>query len=116
MPTTRAQGRLNEQMEGTADVGTGGDTARGRGTREASAPRRGRAARGRARARTRRSPVPLEEEDTFYEDDEVEKIKTLHTKDGKLGFFSENGFIFVTNFIVDIGSQVSSRNYSVKGK
>ena len=59
--------------------------------------------------------------------------KTLHAKDGKvgppyeyahfyiheifqLGFFnSSKGFVYATNFIVDIQSQVHSEKYVIKG-
>ena len=35
---------------------------------------------------------------------------------GKLGFFANKGFIFATNFVVDITFQVYSEKYSIKGK
>ena len=52
----------------------------------------------------------------FLDDEEPDIGKTLHSKDGKLGFFANKGFIFATNFVVDIASQVYSEKYSVKGK
>ena len=42
--------------------------------------------------------------------------KTLHVKDGRLGFVTANGFISATNFNIDIESQVSSLHYSIKSE
>ena len=49
------------------------------------------------------------------DDDEPDIGKTLHAKDGKLGFVTNRGFVAATNFLVDIHSQVFSENYSIKG-
>ena len=39
------------------------------------------------------------EEDVFHDDKDPDTGKTLHVKDGKLGFFaSSKGFVFATNF------------------
>ena len=52
-----------------------------------------------------------------FVDDEPDTGKTLHAKDGKLGFFtSSKGFVYATNFLVDIVSHVHSKRYVLKGK
>ena len=55
------------------------------------------------------------EADFFEEDEEPDIGKTLHAKDGKLGFVTNKGFISATNFLVDIESQVHSETYAIKG-
>ena len=50
-----------------------------------------------------------------FDDEEPDIGKTLHAKDGKLGFVSSKGFVCATNFLVDIAAQVHSTNYSMKG-
>ena len=51
------------------------------------------------------------------EDQETEDMgKTLHMKDGMLGFLSNKGLIAATNFVVDIESQAYSLKYTLKGQ
>ena len=62
----------------------------------------------------------------YFDDEDAEK--TLHVKDGKVSvtyvilehFFCfviySRGFVFATNFVLDIGSQVFSEKYLIKGK
>ena len=66
--------------------------------------------------RSRSAPQQAEtHEEVFHDDEEPDCGKTLHAKDGKLGFFTNRGFICGTNFLVDIESQVYSEKYSIKG-
>ena len=55
------------------------------------------------------------DEDVFEDDEEPDIGKTLHAKDGKLGFLTRMGFKVATDFLVDIASQVYSETYSIKG-
>ena len=48
-------------------------------------------------------------------DEEPTAGKSLHAKDGRLGFVSNKGFVPATNFILEINSQVYSERYSIKG-
>ena len=67
--------------------------------------------------RSRSAPIRDDEENTIFLDDE-ETMKTgmtLCVKDEKLGYIGKKGFVFVTNFLVDIEAQVSSQRYSLKG-
>lgn len=78
------------------------------------APTRARArARARSGNREEREEVGVASSDTSF--DEEDKGKTLHAKDGMLGFVTDKGFISATNFVVDIEAQVYSEKYSMKG-
>ena len=55
------------------------------------------------------------DEDVYEDDEEPDVGKTLHAKDGKLGFVTRTGFKVATDFLVDIASQVYSETYSIKG-
>ena len=55
------------------------------------------------------------DQDIFHDDDEEDIGKTLSAKNGVLGFVTKQGFKVATNFLVDIGSQVYSEKYSIKG-
>ena len=96
----------------------------GRGTRGVAADNTApgtRVTRQRSRAKAKAVNAAVEttqqvEEEMFEDDDDEHDIgKTLHAKDGKLGFVTSRGFVAATNFLVDIQSQVFSENYSVKG-
>ena len=56
------------------------------------------ATRAREEEAVRQAAIEEEEEDDIG--------KTLHVKEGKLGFVTNKGFISATNFVVDIESQV----------
>ena len=78
------------------------------------------ASRGVARERARAKSKPQQGTDTGEEhapqvDDLEDTGKTLHVKDGRLGFVTNKGFTAATNFIVDFESQVFSQKYSIKG-
>ena len=45
-------------------------------------------------------------DEVYFDDEEPDIGKTLHAKDGKLGFVSSKGFVCATNFLVDIAAQV----------
>ena len=85
---------------------------------QASAPEHGvRVGRGRARAKSRAGQERRDEEEALLDTDDQEDVgKTLHVKDGRLGFVTAKGFISATNFNIDIESQVSSLHYSIKGE
>ena len=68
--------------------------------------------RTRARSAGERGEVEVAVESSF---DKEDRGKTLSVKGGKLGFISDNGFQEATNFIVDIGAQVYSERYRIKG-
>ena len=57
--------------------------------------------------------MPLEANEES--DEELTAGKSLHSKDGRLGFVSSKGFVPATNFILEINSQVYSERYSIKG-
>ena len=96
---------------------------RTRSATAAASGKRGKAATSAGPSRTTRIDKRVEDADlgeksSFFEDDEGPDVgETLHAKDGKLGFYtSSKGFIFATNFLVDIASQVHSERYTLKGK
>ena len=71
----------------------------------------------RERARAKAKPPVENEPPENTEDQETEDVgKTLHMKDGMLGFVSNKGFTAATNFVVDIESQAYSLKYSLKGQ
>ena len=94
----------------------GGVNGVGRGGGERPA---GRVTRQRARAKADNAVEAnldvVEEEVIDDDDDEPDIGKTLHAKDGKLGFVTNRGFVAATNFLVDIQAQVFSETYSIKG-
>ena len=63
--------------------------------------------RSRAKAKSKSSTEEAQAQGSTEESFEQEDVgKTLHAKDGRLGFVSEKGFLAATNILVDIGSQV----------
>ena len=81
-------------------------------------PRLARAAKakaGRTERRSRSVNGVADQEHIFHDEEEEDIGKTLHSKDGRLGFVTSKGFIAATNFLVDIGSQVYSEKYCIKG-
>ena len=73
--------------------------------------------RSRAKAKSKSSTEEAQAQGSTEESFEQEDVgKTLHAKDGRLGFVSKKGFLAATNFLVDIGSQVYSEKYSFKGQ
>ena len=69
-------------------------------------------ATAKALAKVTNAPV----EETIKEDEDEEDIgKTLHAKDGKLGYVTSKGFVSVTNFLVDIHARLFSQKYLIKG-
>ena len=103
LPTTDGGG-------GSKTYTAGGGTGNVRTTRQ----------RTRAKCKTagvvERPAVQQPDLEGIYEDDEEPDIgKTLHAKDGKLGYVTNKGFIGATNFLVDIESQVHSEKYLIKG-
>ena len=121
----RGEGR-GARAASSEDVGRGG-VGRGRGgveqgTRVANTVPGTRVTRQRTRAKAKvgnavETTQTVEEEIEMFEDDDDEPDigKTLHAKDGKLGFVTNRGFVAATNFLVDIQSQVFSEKYSIKG-
>ena len=64
------------------------------------------------RSRKKRQPAAAMEISVDFVDDQPDIGQTLHAKDGKLGFFtSSKGFVYATNFLVDIVSHVHSERY-----
>ena len=78
-------------------------------------PRLARSAKAKAGRRSKSVPGEVDQEDVFHDEEEEDIGKTLHSKDGRLGFVTNKGFIAATNFLVDIGSQVYSEKYCIKG-
>ena len=118
----RAGGR-GSRGPGTEAVGRGG-VARGvgQGTGGADTAPGPRVTHQRTRAKAKvgtavETTQNVDEMIEMFEDDDDEPDigKTLHAKDGKLGFVTNRGFVAATNFLVDIHSQVFSENYSIKG-
>ena len=111
----------------TEDVGRGGigrgRVGLGQGTRGADTATGSRVTRQRTRAKAKvgnavetvETTQNVDEEMLEDDDDEPDIGKTLHAKDGKLGFVTNRGFVAATNFLVDIQSQVFSEKYSIKG-
>ena len=104
MPVTRAQKRTDSE---------GGDKGR-------SAARQKNAARAKSKdvggqAQVAAASDDHDNDEVYFDDEEPDIGKTLHAKDGKLGFVSSKGFVCATNFLVDIAAQVHSINYSMKG-
>ena len=66
----------------------------------------GRVTRQRAKAKADNAVeanLNVAEEEVFDDDDDEPDVgKTLHAKDGKLGFVTNRGFVAATNFLVDI--------------
>ena len=95
----------------------------GQGTRGADTATGSRVTRQRTRAKAKvgnavetvETTQNVDEEMLEDDDDEPDIGKTLHAKDGKLGFVTNRGFVAATNFLVDIQSQVFSEKYSIKG-
>ena len=125
MPTTRAKNRVDPVLVGPEHVETGTDAEPG----SAPPPRQSRQ-RNSARSKTRgarggghsnqgrNNPEKVHEdveEEVYFDDEEPDIGKTLHSKDGKLGFITSKGFVCATNFVVDIASQVHSIKYVIKG-
>ena len=103
MPVTRAQKKTNSE---------GGD--------KVTSARQRNAAKAKSKDGSAQVPAPAasddpENEDVYFDDEEPDIGKTLHAKDGKLGFVTSKGFVSATNFLVDIAAQVHSMNYSMKG-
>ena len=104
MPVTRAQKRTDSE---------GGDKGR-------SAARHRNAARAKSRDvggpfQAAAASDDNDNDEVYFDDEEPDIGKTLHAKDGKLGFVLSKGFVCATNFLVDITAQVHSINYSTKG-
>ena len=111
----------------TEDVGRGGigrgRVGMGQGNRGADTATGSRVTRQRTRAKAKvgnavetvETTQNVDEEMLEDDDDEPDIGKTLHAKDGKLGFVTNRGFVAATNFLVDIQSQVFSEKYSIKG-
>ena len=114
--TERRTRRANVDVAAaTARGQEGGANGRGRGGDARAA---GRVTRQRAKAKAdnaAKANQNVVEEEILDDDDEPDVGKTLHAKDGKLGFVSNRGFVAATNFLVDIQAQVFSETYSIKG-
>ena len=109
-PADGAHGAVPDQGNQDVVLGAGAGVGRAR-QRNAAKSKAGSGAR-----RSRSVPNPGNQEDVFYDDDEEPDIgKTLHARDGKLGFVTSKGFMNATNFLVAIESQVFSEKYSIKG-
>ena len=109
-PADGAHGAVPDQGNQDVVLGAGAGIGRAR-QRNAAESKAGSGAR-----RSRSVPNPGNQEDVFYDDDEEPDIgKTLHARDGKLGFVTSKGFMNATNFLVAIESQVFSEKYSIKG-
>ena len=78
-----------------------------------SGPRNKRNAKAKSKATEDILVIPLEADEES--DEEPTAGKSLHAKDGRLGFVSNKGFVPATNFILEINSQVYSERYSIKG-
>ena len=76
-------------------------------------PRNKRNAKAKSKASEEVVVMPLEANEKS--DEEPTAGKSLHAKDGRLGFVSSKGFVPATNFILEINSQVYSERYSIKG-
>ena len=109
---------------GRGGIGRGsGRVGLGQGTRGADTATGSRVTRQRTRAKAKvgnavetvETTQNVDEEMLEDDDDEPDIGKTLHAKDGKLGFVTNRGFVAATNFLVDIQSQVFSEKYSIKG-
>ena len=71
-------------------------------------------AKSKSRRRQEENDKRVNEEER---EDDLEDIgKTLHAKEGRLGFVTGKGFVTATNFLVDIRAQVHSTKCSIKGK
>ena len=102
MPITRAQKKTDSE---------GGDKG-------SSASRHRNAARAKSKDNgglVQAAAASDDNDEVHFDDEEPDIGKTLHAKDGKLGFVSSKGFVCATNFLVDIAAQVHSTNYSMKG-
>ena len=79
-------------------------------------------AQARANARARSRPRPLGQEELVARQEsllnfEPEDVgKTLAVREGRMGFIGNTGFDRATNFIMQIGSQVYSLRYAIKGE
>ena len=104
MPTTRAQKKTN------SEGGDKGSSARQRNVARAKSKDSG--VQGQTAADSDNHDT---NDEVYFDDEEPDIGKTLHAKDGKLGFITSKGFVCATNFLVDIASQVHSQNYSMKG-
>ena len=103
MPLTRAQKKTD------SEGGDKGSSARQRNAARAKSKDVG----GQVQATAARDDHDNDE--VYFDDEEPDIGKTLHAKDGKLGFVLSKGFVCATNFLVDIAAQVHSINYSMKG-
>ena len=109
-PADGAHGAVPDQGKQDVELGAGAGVGRAC-QRNAAKSKAGSGAR-----RSRSEPNAGKQEDVFYDDDEEPDIgKTLHARDGELGFVTSKGFMSATNFLVDIESQVFSEKYSIKG-
>ena len=106
MPTTRAQKKNN------SEGGDKGTSARQRNNARAKSKDGGGGVQGQAATASENHET---NDEVYFDDEEPDIGKTLHAKDGKLGFITSKGFVCATNFLVDVASQVHSQNYSMKG-